>query len=325
MVKKNYELKTKYMNVIIVNNPKQEGARNGAKAIFTALGRLYPHLSIEIQIVNSINDVTIPPDIVCSVGPDTTHVALQIYDTYNASMMVGMKDPFKTNSPVKMYDKWSFICDTMGTMEGSLVDIARPELVYIPPFPPFSLSKNDLDEARKNSVLRFFSPELLIVVGGADPYTKLDLCEKDVDELLYHGKDYYSMNHGKVAIATSPRTNPDLIALFLAKMPKDGSFALHDFHQKKLFIGDGVLENCTDFYLPAMSVASLIIPTDDSLSMVAEATVPERHVVIYETFNSSCQVSGEVSKRRRAVSGNVGAASGAGGITAHCSQYVEDT
>jgi len=291
------------MKVIIVNNPKQKGAVDGAVAVFRALVDLKPDLNVETQVVNAVAEVSVKPDVICSVGPDTTDMALEIYNNFSGCIMVGMKDPFKSNPPA-VYEKWRFIVDTMGTMKDSPVYQARPDLVYIPPFPPFTLTKKELEEAGKDPILEVFRPDIAVVIGGADPYTGYGITGKDMAVLSYI-IDRIDLSYGRnVAFITSPRT-PKGVEDDLKSWTTADSVAVFNIHEKMLYVGRNKKVACENFYKAALAAATMIIVTDDSLSVMAEATVAEKALLIYRTVLTDGYYTGVPALRRQEVCKNV--------------------
>lgn len=297
------------MRTIIVNNPKQKGATDGAESIFRALKALHPELDIICQTVNNLDEITEEPDIVCSVGPDKTNLVLEICEKFSSALLVGVKDPFKETPSQEAYDPWRFICDTMGTMADSEILKLRPDLVYIPPFPPFSMTKKDLEEARQSPYLEAFKPDITVVIGGADPYTNYDLNDYDL-MAIYNIIERLDESFGnKIAFITSPRTSAAILDS-LSGWDRIENIAVYDFQNKKLHTGNKVID-CENFYRPAISVSDVIIATDDSLSTVAEVSVAETKVIIYETYNTAGWFNGIPAPRRKEVDRNVMALSGA--------------
>lgn len=269
------------MKCYIINNPFQKGAVDGVMAICLSLQKLIE--DFEYRLIDDIKEVNEQPDIVWTVGPDCTEKGLEIIDTFNPRFVFGMKDPFK-NATSEAYDIYHKIVDTMGTMRNSEIVKARPELVYFPNFPPFTLSAEKLKEAAKHIILDVFAPDLLISIGGADPYTKKDLTIQDMDNLIWMAKDFSKNIGGKVVFATSPRTSKELIVYLKSKL--EDNYALHDYHSKTLFTKDNSIE-CENIFFSFIASADYIVQTDDSLSMMSELTIAEKHLIIYQTVSSN--------------------------------------
>lgn len=285
----------------MVSNPKQKGAMDGVIAIFKALNSL-PNSpwDIHFSVFDDVSEVREKLDIVISVGPDNPELANQIAKKSKAKFLMGMKDPFYKSEKVTNsdYNDYKFICDTMGTMRGSDITKIRPDLVYIPPVPPFTFCKQDLETYSQDSILDLFKSDYLFSIGGADPYTQRDVTIKDADNLIRMANDFIMSKPGKVGFSTSGRTSESLIRYIYEKMPKNGQWALYDAKNNSLLIGNEIYHDCESFYKASLSTCSYVIQTDDSLSMMAEVTVPEVKTAIYQTlgtFNSDWTI---FAKRR---------------------------
>ncbi len=287
-------------NAVIVNNPKQKGAGDGVIAICEALRRHIPDL--EYNFVETADEVTEKPYIVWSVGPDTTDIAMEIIKKHNPDFVFGMKDPYD-DADVEEYVLYSKIIDTMGTLQTAKVNVARPDLVYFPDFPPFSMTKYGLGQFKYAPVLDIFNPDLLISIGGADPYTNRDVVEGDIDNLLKLAQNFKENIGGKVAFLTSNRTNDKVIEYLKSK--KDKQDALSDFKSATLYYDDKEFKDLKSVYQAFIINSNYFVQTDDSLSMMAELTVREGKLVIYQTLGTDSSTQRRINVANSVVeSGN---------------------
>ena len=148
------------MHIVIIANPKQAGATDGAIGIAHHVIVQYEmdeKKNGDIAILRPRSDdlspasIDTPPDIIIGVGPDYRDEVLAMYNhTKNQGhdpMLINMKDPMYDlpDRDVDDYAPWDVIIDTMNTLAGEDLDLS--DILITPAVPPFSLTTDRIRRA----------------------------------------------------------------------------------------------------------------------------------------------------------------------------------